>query len=110
MFYVTVLTDLDTGQKIHEGKTAKILESVESRMPGAVLSIRRDFYRHPGAKYFLWRIKMYYKDNGVALPASIMDIMTTVPDVQPTDDYIFYNQQPNDLIDKIKGTIQSVGR
>src|SRR5689334_14775815 len=61
MFYVSVLADLETGQKIHEGKELEISKAVESRIPNVVLSIKSDYDHHPGAKYFLWRIKMYYQ-------------------------------------------------
>ena len=110
MFYVSVLADLETGQKIHEGKELEISKAVESRIPKIVMSINRDFDHHPGAKYFLWRIKMYFKKTGVEVPTSIRETMFAVPDTQPGDEYIFYNQAPNDPFADIKTKFQRVLR
>ncbi len=74
------------------------------------MSIKRDFYGHPGAKYFLWRIKMYYKKKGLEFPASIAEAMATVPDTQPAEAYIFYSQEPTDPFADIKRVIRRIGK
>jgi len=110
MFYLSVLADLQTGERIHEGKELEISKAVESRIPNVVLSIKSGFDHHPGAKYFLWRIKMYYQKFGLEFPASIKEILSAVPDTQPGDEYFLYNQAPNDPFADIKTKFQRVLR
>ena len=88
---MTVRNNLRTLEQIKNGESEKLTIESEQSLISLGMYISRHMQSHPGATFWLWKIREYYNPKIQTLDGEAKKVIESLPTSDPGDGERFYN-------------------
>ena len=88
-------SDLITLDLLRRTDSNELLRRKERKLPIYAHMLTTELAEHPGAEYFLWRIRQYCETNRLTMDSELSQLLVRTPKDNPTPERLYYSE-PDD--------------
>lgn len=80
------------GAALADNKSDRVLKALDDDAISHARGISKQYSTHPGAMYWLWKIRAYVTARKIDVPNDVMEIFDRLPKEMPMPEEVYYNK------------------